>query len=77
MRKAPHTNLNILYYVQLITRKEQQAKQFVELHLEIQILSKACQTVECSKIFKMKFKCVVNVGEVFEWVLVYVHFLPV
>jgi len=34
------------YFVQLILRKEQQDRKFTELHSEIWILSKSCQTVQ-------------------------------
>lgn len=65
------------YFIQLITKKSQQARKFIELYLEIWILSKPCQTIQCRKIFKMKLKCIVNVGEVVAWILACVGLLVV
>lgn len=69
------------YFIQLIFRKEHQARKFIELHSEIWIISKPCQTNpqlgKLGKIFKMKFKCIVNVGELVAQILVYIPFLPV
>lgn len=68
---------NFKYFIQLITKKSQQARKFIVLYLEVWILSKPCQTVQCRKIYKMKLKCIVNVGEVGAWILAYVGLLAV